>query len=115
MTHYKKISELIKDKNNYPNAGQIWIQKSKINDLENAEYWIMSSEEEGELPFRIGENGSTIPEPIFDFGVKSFLDVGTFQDIIDNKLEHNPDLSLDNLSVFIEAIVYYLENDDFLD
>ena len=39
----------------------------------------------------------------------------TFQGIIDLKMENNPELSLEDTDVFIEAILYYLENDDFLD
>ena len=39
----------------------------------------------------------------------------TFQGIIDLKMENNPELSLEDTDVFIEAIIYYLDNDDFLD
>ena len=115
MTHYKNLLELIQDKNNYPNAGRVWIQKSKLDDLKNAEYWVISSKEAKEQDFIEDERRARIPISLVDFGVKSFMDVQIFQDIIALKMENNPELSLEDTDVFIEAIIYYLENDDFLD
>ena len=115
MIHYKNLLELIQDKEHYPNAGRVWIQKSKIDDLKNAEYWVISSKEAKEQDYIEDERGSRIPASLADFGAKSFLDVQIFQDIIDLKMENNPELSLENTEIFIEAILYYLENDDFLD
>ena len=43
---------------------------------------------------------------------RSWLEYVTFWAIIDNKLEHHPNASEDDL---IEAVIYYLEQDDFLD
>ena len=43
---------------------------------------------------------------------RSWLDYAIFLDIIDNKLDHHPNASEDDL---IEAVIYYLEEDDFLD
>ena len=115
MTHYKNLLELIQDKDNYPNAGRVYIQKSKIDDLENAEYWVISSKEAKEQDYIEGERGSRIPMSLVNFNVISFLDVQTFMGIIDLKMENNPELSLEDTDVFIDAIIYYLENDDFLD
>ena len=42
----------------------------------------------------------------------AWLEYATFLAIIDNKLEHHPNASEDDL---IEAVIYYLEEDDFLD
>ncbi|WP_387466217.1 hypothetical protein [Photorhabdus sp. RM323S] len=42
----------------------------------------------------------------------TWLDYQTFRAIIDNKLEHHPNATRDEL---LEAVVYYLEEDDFLD
>ena len=115
MKHYKNLSELIKDKDNYPNTGRVYIQKLKINDLKNAEYWVISSKEAKEQDYIEDERGSRTPVSLIEFNVKSFLDIQTFQDIIDLKLENNPELSIEQTDVFVEAIDYYLENDDFLD
>ncbi|MDR1239537.1 MAG: hypothetical protein LBK27_05450 [Treponema sp.] len=46
MKNYKNLAELIMDKDNYPNAGGLYIEKSKIDDLKNARYWVVSSKEE---------------------------------------------------------------------
>ena len=43
---------------------------------------------------------------------RSWLEYATFLDIISNKLEHHPNASEDDL---LEAVIYYLEEDDFLD
>jgi hypothetical protein len=115
MEHYKNLSELIKDKDNYPNAGRIYIQKSKVDDLNNAEYWVISSKEAKEQDYIEDERGSRIPSSLIEYDVKSFLDVQTFRAIIELKLENNPELSIEQTDVFLEAIVYYLEHDDFLD
>jgi hypothetical protein len=48
---------LIEDKDNYPNAGRVYIQKSKIDDLANAEYWIVSSKEGKELDYIEDDRG----------------------------------------------------------
>ncbi|WP_198218626.1 MULTISPECIES: hypothetical protein [unclassified Snodgrassella] len=42
----------------------------------------------------------------------AWLEYATFLDIISNKLDHHPNASEDDL---IEAVIYYLELDDFLD
>ena len=42
----------------------------------------------------------------------AWLEYATFLAIIDNKLEHHPNASEDDL---IEAVICYLEEDDFLD
>ncbi len=115
MEHYRNLSELIKDKNSYPPSGRVFIQKSKMNDIINAEYWVISSKEALEQDFEEDENGARIPISLAKFDVRRFLDVQIFKDIIDNKIEHNPNLTLEQTSIFAEAINYYLENDDFLD
>jgi hypothetical protein len=115
MKHYKNLSELIKDKSDYPLSGRVFIQKSKMNDIANAEYWVISSKESLEQDFEEDENGARIPVSLVEFNVRRLLDVQILKNIIENKLEHNPDLTLDQTPIFAEAINYYLENDDFLD
>lgn len=43
---------------------------------------------------------------------RPWLEYQTFLGIIDNKLDHHPNATKENL---LDAVVYYLENDDFLD
>jgi hypothetical protein len=47
-----------------------------------------------------------------DDNLGNWLEVQTFAAIIDNKLMHHPDASHEDL---LEATIYYLEKDDFLD
>lgn len=67
------------------------------------------------MPTYEGDRGAMIPLILKDNDVKRLFDVQTFEDIILNKMEHNDALSLEDTDVFLEAICYYLENDDFLD
>jgi hypothetical protein len=114
MKNYENLAELIMDKDNYPNAGGLYIEKSKIDDLKNAHYWVISSKEEKEEGYITDERGER-PVLLKDFDVKSLLDIQTFEDIIDLKMNNNPELKLEQTYGFLEAILYYLEHDDFMD
>ena len=115
MKQYNNLMEILKDKDNYPSAGRVFIERNKKNDLKNSCFWILTSKEIKEQDFIEDEHNRRIPISLKDFNVKSFLDVQTFQDIIILKLEKNPNLSLDQVDIFLEAIMYYLEHDDFLE
>lgn len=43
---------------------------------------------------------------------KAWLEYPTFKAIIENKLEHHPGSEKEDL---LDAVIYYLENDEFLD
>ena len=49
------------------------------------------------------------------FEVAYFSEVGIFQDIIDNKLDHNESLTTEDTDVLLGAIEHYFEYDDFQD
>ena len=49
------------------------------------------------------------------FEVAYFSEVGIFQDIIDNKLDHNESLTTEDTDVLLAAIEHYFEYDDFQD
>ena len=49
------------------------------------------------------------------FEVAYFSGVGIFQDIIDNKFDHNESLTTEDTDVLLEAIEHYFEYDDFQD
>ncbi|MDR2906096.1 MAG: hypothetical protein LBU73_09095 [Helicobacteraceae bacterium] len=114
MQHYKSIQQLIEDYKNLSYPGRIYIEgREKVN-YSKSEFWILSSKEAKDQDIIETEYGS-VPESLVEYKATSFLDVGTFQDIIDNKLEHNPTLSTKDFDVLINAIDYYLDNDDFQD
>ena len=114
MQYYQTFSELLINYKNLSYPGGIYIEGDKNTNFQSSKYWILSDKEEKD-EFWVETNFGKIPESLKDFNVKPFLDVGTFQDIIENKLEHNSNLALENIKVFIEAIEYYLDNDDFWD
>jgi hypothetical protein len=113
MKQYNSLYELILDLRNYPIQGGIYFEKSKFDDLKKSKYWVTASKEEKEEGWL--DDGSFIPVILKDFNVKKLLDIQTFQGIIDLKMENNPNIKLEETDIFLEAILYYLENDDFLD
>lgn len=72
---------------------------SSKSDISNSNYYIAEDDDE---EFDLED----------DVKYKTFLDSATFKAIIDNKLEHHPNASTDEL---LEAVIYYIEEDDFLD
>ena len=114
MQHYKTIKELIKDYKQLPYPGIIYIEGEKKDNYEESEFWVLSSKEKKEQD-SIETKYGDIPESLVEFDVTYFLEVGIFQDIIDNKLEHNDSLTTDNTEELIGAIDHYLEYDDFQD
>lgn len=115
MQHFKTISELIASYKILAYPGRIYSELNGKSNLTNSQYWIISSKEQKDEDM-IEVNGECVPESVAPYHVKSFLSVGTFQDIIEVKLANNPNLSVNmDADVFIEAINYYLENDDFMD
>ena len=101
MQHYKTIKELIKDYKQLSYPGIIYIQGEKKDNYE----------EQDSIETKYGD----IPESLVEFDVTYFLEVGIFQDIIDNKLEHNDSLTTEDTEELIGAIDHYLEYDDFQD
>ena len=114
MQHYKTIKELIKDYKQLSYLGIIYIQGEKKDNYEESEFWVLSSKEKKEQN-SIETKYGDIPESLVEFDVTYFLEVGIFQDIIDNKLEHNESLTTDDTEELIGAIDHYLEYDDFQD
>lgn len=115
MQYFKTISELIASYKILAYPGRIYSKLNGKSDLTNSQYWILSSKEQKDEDM-IEVDGECVPESVAPYHAKSFLSVGTFQDIIEVKLSNNPNLSVNmDADVFIEAINYYLENDDFMD
>ena len=114
MQHYKTVKELIKDYKRLSYPGIIYIQGEKKDNYEESEFWVLSSKEKKEQN-SIETKYGDIPESLVEFDVTYFLEVGIFQDIIDNKLEHNESLTTDDTEELIRAIDHYLEYDDFQD
>ncbi|MFQ0971364.1 hypothetical protein [Gilliamella sp. BG1] len=73
---------------------------NEINCIKNANYYIAETEDEF-------DEMDDSPDK-YD----AWLEYPTFQAIIDNKLEHHPNATKKDL---LDAIIYYLENDDFFD
>jgi len=114
MQHYKTIKELIKDYKQLPYPGIIYIEGEKKDNYEESEFWVLSSKEKKEqdsVETKYGE----VPESLAQFEVAYFSEVGIFQDIIDNKFDHNELLTTEDTDVLLGAIEHYFEYDDFQD
>ena len=114
MQHYKTVKELIKDYKQLSYPGIIYIQGEKKDNYEESEFWVLSSKEKKEqdsVETKYGE----VPESLAQFEVAYFSGVGIFQDIIDNKFDHNELLTTEDTDVLLGAIEHYFEYDDFQD
>ncbi|NDO83942.1 hypothetical protein CJP72_25395 [Citrobacter sp. NCU1] len=83
-----------------PKVGGFYVDNNFLNKkaiINNSNYYVPQSEEEDDDM-----------EDVY----KTWLEFPTFTAIIENKLEHHPDATKDDL---LDAVVYYLEEDDFLD
>lgn len=114
MQHYKTIKELIKDYKQLPYPGIIYIEGAKQDNYQEAAFWVLSSKEKKEqdsVETKYGE----VPESLAQFEVAYFSGVDIFQDIIDNKFDHNESLTTEDTEVLLGAIEHYFEYDDFQD
>jgi len=114
MQHYRTIKELIKDYKQLPYPGIIYIEREKKDNYQEAAFWVLSSKEKKEqdsVETKYGE----VPESLAQFEVAYFSGVGIFQDIIDNKFDHNESLTTEDTDVLLAAIDHYFEYDDFQD
>ena len=114
MQHYKTIKELIKDYKQLPYPSIIYIEGAKQDNYQEAAFWVLSSKEKKEqdsVETKYGE----VPESLAQFEVAYFSGVDIFQDIIDNKFDHNESLTTEDTEVLLGAIEHYFEYDDFQD
>lgn len=95
------FDELLKKYSSLPDSGWLYVDESfdltSIDDIERKRYYIAEDEDE-EMDFE--ENYGT------------FLESPIFKAIIENKLEHTPQSDRDDL---FNAVIYYINNDDFMD
>ena len=95
------FDELLANVNALPDAGWLYVDtdfdlESK-SDILQKKYYL--AETEGE-------------EMDFEENFGTFVEAPIFRAIIENKLEHHPEAEK---SALLNAVIYYLENDDFLD
>ena len=84
-------------------------QKIVSGNIKKAEFTLLASKEVDDYA---EEGRHLVPAQLAGQGFVPWLDLGTFNAIIDNKLENSPNATVDAL---IDAIFYYLEYDDFMD
>ncbi|MBO0933303.1 DUF7716 domain-containing protein [Fibrella aquatilis] len=114
MKRFNNFSSVLQDWESIPVPGRLYIQGDKKDGWQESVFWAVSSKEAKDALFVDGPYGS-VPDFLKEERAKSFLETATFQDIIDNKLENNPQLSISEEAVFYNAVLYYLEQDDFED
>lgn len=115
MQYFKTISELISSYKTLLYPGRIFYEYSQKDDYTKSQFWVLSSKELKNEEM-IESKGGLIPESLAPYNITSFIDVGTFQDIIEIKLENYSNLSVTvDTKVFVDAINHYLKTDDFMD
>lgn len=97
------FDELLTKRDEIPDVGWLYVEESSDleykKDINEGKYFIDQDEDEDE-EIDLEENYGT------------FLEAPIFKAIVENKLEHHPDSDRDD---FFNAVIHYLENDDFLD
>lgn len=95
------FDELLTKRDEIPDVGWLYVKESfdleSKKDINEGKYFIAQDEDE---EIDLEEHYGT------------FLEAPIFKAIVENKLEHHPDSDRDD---FLNAVVHYLENDDFLD
>lgn len=95
------FNELLQMKDGLPDVGWLYVAPSfslsSEEDIVNGSYYIAENEDE---------------EMDFEDNYGTFLEAPIFKAVIDNKLEHSPASGSVEL---LEAVRYYIENDDFQD
>ncbi|WP_120807103.1 hypothetical protein [Yersinia sp. IP36721] len=95
------FDNLLKKYEELPDVGWLYIETTfdfeSEADIANGKYYISENDDE---------------EMDFEENYDTFLEAPIFKAIIENKLGHHPKSKKEEL---LEAVVYYLENDDFLD
>ena len=115
MKHYKSLKELLTDWEQLPSLGTIYAKSLNESEIENQGYWVYSNEEQEKEETIETKNGDLIPKSLQNHKARSVFETATLKAIIKNKLKHNPKLTISSTNEFIDAINYYLDNDDFLD
>ncbi|WP_144818753.1 hypothetical protein [Enterobacter sp. DE0047] len=99
MISFKGFKELLKQYENLPDVGWLYIchsfNLSSQNDITNGSYFLAENEDE---------------EIYLEENLGTFLEVPIFKAIIENTMKCSPKLENND---FLEAVRYYLENDDF--
>ena len=114
MEKYSKFYDLLKDYENLPN-GMIYSVEKKENDLKNATFYVVNSEEGKSITYREGDLGE-VPAEIYDdnFIVCELIETQMFTEIITKRIKTKPKLDfIKNTNAFISALEFYLEFDTF--
>ncbi len=113
MEYFNSFRKLVENFESLPYPGRIYFGKKSCDSTQESEYWVLSSNEIKNQDMIKTQSGMLIPEELMKFDVSDYMSVGTFQDIIYNVLENNPEISVSDTQFISEAIDYYLEYDDF--
>ena len=100
MKTIKGFDGLLSIYKSLPKVGGFYVDNNFINEvgaIKKSNYYLPDSEEE---------------DDDMESSYKTWLEYPTFRDIIENKLSHNPHATKNEL---LDAVFYYLEEDDFLD
>lgn len=112
MEHYKSFEQLVENYKILPYPGRIYEHKIVSDNIVFAEYWVISSKEAKDQEL-IETNTGFIPESLVKYNVSDYLSVGTFQDIINNLLDNNSQISIHDINEIKNAVNHYIEYDDF--
>jgi len=112
MNIYRSFKEIYDNRKNFRETGWIYIKDDDFEDLENAQYYILTEEEDDPDDYIDTEN-DCVPAILYkiDKTISGLVEFPTFLAIYDNMDNLNKEFTL---SEKLEALYHYVEEDTFL-
>ena len=108
MQKFNNFEELFQNLSALPSDAFLYISKSS-EDIFSSKFVVMPQDEIDE---EVETEDDIIPKEIYEMGMKSFIEVATFKDIIEVYSRKHP---LIDAQSCLTALKYYLKHDDFME
>ncbi len=112
MKTYRNFIQLYSDREKLTNDGWIYIKENDFQDLENASFYLLDSDE-GHPDNYIETDDDVIPKILYDIdsSITALVEIHIFRSIYENMDTLNKKFTLEDK---IESLYYYVEEDTFL-
>ena len=114
MLKYMGFNNLLNNYKVLPD-GMLYSVEKKENDLNNAIFYVVDSNETKTIEYVEGDLGE-VPEEIYNDKdiVCELIETKIFKNIVENKIKQNNNLDINkNVKIFLGAFEFYLEYDTF--
>ncbi|MBL7798023.1 MAG: hypothetical protein JNJ90_16140 [Saprospiraceae bacterium] len=108
MQKFQNFEELFQNWLTLPSDAFLYISKSD-GDIFTSTFAVIPQDEIDE---EVETEDDIVPKEIYEMGMRSFIEVSTFKDIIDVYSHKHPLLDVQGC---LKALIHYLKHDDFLE